>query len=63
MNLTLEEHRAGKRPPQYGVFEREPQYASPKHPILLGPYPTAEEAEIARKKYGYDRPNFYVAPL
>ena len=50
-------------PSQFAVFEREPQYCSAQHPLLLGPYKTEAEAEEDRVRYGYDRENFYVAKI
>jgi len=47
-------------PDQFGVFEKEARICSIEFPIILGPYWTREEAEIAGKKYGYWGENYYV---
>ncbi len=45
---------------RYAVYEREPQKQGKKNGIILGEYPTKEEAEAARVKYGFISENYYV---
>jgi len=44
----------------YAVYEIEPQHGKNINEIILAPYETKEEAELARIKYGYCDNNYYV---
>lgn len=50
-------------PPQFAIFEREPQKNALPNKIIMGPYKSPEDAEDARVKYGFDNDNNYVAQL
>ena len=45
---------------QYAVYEIKPAHGSKENNVILASYNTKEEAEIARKKYGYGGENYYV---
>ena len=45
---------------QFAVYEKEPRHGKDKNGIILAPYNTKKEAEIAGKKYGYYGDNYYV---
>lgn len=45
---------------QFAVYEKEPKYGKDRDSIILAPFNTKEEAEIAGKKYGYYGDNYYV---
>lgn len=49
-----------KKKEQFAVYEIEPTHGKTKHGVILAPYNTKEEAETARKLYGYDNDNYYV---
>ena len=48
---------------QFAVYEKEPAHGKDKNGVILAPYNTKEEAEIASKKYGYYGDNYYVDKL
>lgn len=45
---------------QFAVYEKEPKHRKDKDSIILAPFDTKEEAELAGKKYGYYGDNYYV---
>jgi hypothetical protein len=45
---------------RYAVYEKEPAHVRDKNGIILAPFNTKEEAEIASKKYGYYGDNYYI---
>jgi len=45
---------------QYAVYEKEPAHQGDINGIILGNYNTEEEAQEARRKYGYTSDNYYV---
>jgi hypothetical protein len=45
---------------QYAVYEKEPAHGKDKNSVILAPFSTKEEAEIAGKKYGYYGDNYYA---
>ena len=48
---------------QFAVYEKEPMHGKEKNGVILAPFTTREEAEIAGKKYGYHGDNYYVGEL
>ena len=48
---------------QYAVYEKEPAHGAESNGVILAPFNTKEEAEQARKKYGYNWDNYYVDKL
>lgn len=44
----------------YAVYEKVPAHGKDVDGIVLAPFKTKEEAENARKKYGYITENYYV---
>ena len=50
-------------PKRFGVYEREPHYRGTPDPIILGPYPSLEEAQAAGEKYGYCGDNYYAKEI
>ena len=52
-----------KKKEQFAVYEREPSHGKDKDGVILAPYNTKEEAETAKKQYGYDNDNYYVDVL
>ena len=47
----------------FAVYEKIPAHGSTPNNIILGNYNSKEEAELARKKYGYDNENYYVGKI
>jgi hypothetical protein len=47
----------------YAVYEKEPAHQNEKNGVILAPYKTKEEAELARIKCGYGGDNYYVDKL
>jgi hypothetical protein len=45
---------------KWAVYEKEPAHVRDKNGIILAPFNTKEEAEIASKKYGYYGDNYYI---
>jgi hypothetical protein len=45
---------------QYAVFEKVPAHGKDTDGIILGPYKSKEEAELAGQKYGYNTDNYYI---
>lgn len=45
---------------KYAVYEKEPAHGKDVNGIILAPYNTKEDAEEARKKYGYTSENYFV---
>ncbi len=45
---------------QFAVYEKEPAHGKDKDGVILAPYNTKQEAEIAGKKYGYYGDNYYI---
>ena len=48
---------------QFAVYEKEPRHGKDKNSVILAPFDTREDAEIAAKKYGYYGDNYYVDKL
>lgn len=48
---------------QFGVFEITPQQGKDENGLILGPYPTEDEAKQNALKYGYYGDNYYVGDL
>jgi hypothetical protein len=49
-----------KKKEQFAVYEKEPEHGKDNDGVILAPYNTKEEAETAKKRYGYDNDNYYV---
>lgn len=45
---------------QFAIYEKTPQHGKDYNGVILAPFNTKEEAEIAGKKYGYYGDNYYV---
>jgi len=45
---------------QYAVYEKVPAHGSEENGIILGPFNSEEDAQQARKKYGYSSSNYFV---
>lgn len=52
-----------KKKERFAVYEKEPAHGKDKNGVILAPYNTKEEAETAKKRYGYDNDNYYVDVL
>jgi hypothetical protein len=48
---------------KFAVYEKEPRHGKDKNGVILSPFNTREDAEIAGKKYGYYGDNYYVDKL
>lgn len=47
----------------FAVYEKKPTHGSEEHNIILAPFASKEDAEVYRKKFGYDTDNYYVDKL
>jgi hypothetical protein len=45
---------------QFAIYEKTPQHGKDYNGVILAPFNTKEEAEIAGKKYGYYGDNYYA---
>jgi len=45
---------------RYAVFEKEPQKGPIPNGVVMGSYPSREEAEQAKIRWGFISDNFYV---
>ena len=43
---------------QYAVYEKEPRHGKDINGVMMAPFSTKEEAELARVKYGYNDDNY-----
>jgi hypothetical protein len=48
---------------RFAVYEKVPAHGNTPNDVILAPYNTKEEAELARTKYGYGNDNYYVDKL
>lgn len=48
---------------QYAVYEKVPAHGGQINGVILAPYNTEQEAQVAREKYGYNTDNYYVDKL
>ena len=45
---------------QYAVYEKVPAHGKDVNGIILAPFNSEKEAQLAREKYGYNNDNYYV---
>lgn len=48
---------------QYAVYEKVPAHGNQVNGVILGPYNTEKDAQVAREKYGYTTDNYFVDKL